>query len=484
MLSPDIDYPDRHVRTRLAAMRLQSVMGLQALINHWNRLSLARQFAIASFATLTIGMLAVGSWVTHKIEQEVVHNAGVSAALFSDSFIAPLLQELSHQDQLSEHAMAELGRLIDHTSLGERVLSFKIWQRGGRIVFSTNSDTIGKRFPVTDHLREAWSGQVAAEFDRLGDEEDADERALDIPLLEIYSPVRARPGGQIIAVSEFYSMADDLNADLWQARQESWLIFGLTGMLMLLLLSGIAIRGSRLIDRQQHALEQRVRDSTELRDRVESASRRSTELTENYLRRVGADLHDGPAQLVALALLRLDSLTLDESMPRQQRSEELGVVRKALDEAMTDIRNISRGLSLPDIEPLTLEELLRKVIVAHQQLTNMQVALSMQGEEPRLPASIKICLYRFVQESLMNAFKHGQTSDSQVLTVCQDGELTVRVEDTGVGFDSLSSDTDSHGLGLPGMRERIESVGGFFHLESRPGIGTTVEARFVVPLNL
>lgn len=100
-------------------------------ITYWNGLSLARQFALASFVILLIGMASVSVWVSHKIEGAVVHSSSVSAALYKDSFIIPLVQELEFSNELSEQTRQELDKLISSTPLGKRVLSFKIWLQGG-----------------------------------------------------------------------------------------------------------------------------------------------------------------------------------------------------------------------------------------------------------------------------------------------------------------------------------------------------------------
>ena len=97
--------------------------------------------------------------------------------------------------------------------------------------------------------------------------------------------------------------------------------------------------------------------------RQESASRRSTELNEQFLRRVGSDLHDGPAQLIALASLRLDAIRqLVSAIPQipASKSEDLDTAQNALDDALAEIRNISSGLVLPELEGLTLTEILTK----------------------------------------------------------------------------------------------------------------------------
>ena len=150
-----------------------------------------------------------------------------------------------------------LGQLIDHAPLGEQVLSYKIWGKEGIIVHSSNADLIGKQFPVTETLNSAWRGTIQAEYDNLHDEEDVVEKAFNVPLLEIYSPIRNN-AGEVIAVSEFYANAEQLERDLFLTGLQSWMLFGFAGLTMFAALSGIALRGSRTIESQQNVLKKRV----------------------------------------------------------------------------------------------------------------------------------------------------------------------------------------------------------------------------------
>src|SRR5262249_57532392 len=89
-----------------------------------------------------------------------------------------------------------------------------------------------------------------------------------------------------------------------------------------------------------------LRENEDLRHRVDEINRRSVETHDLILRRVGAEMHDGPAQLISLALLRLDALqpkaqVSDAELPR----EDYVRIHSALSDALTEIRNMSAGLS-------------------------------------------------------------------------------------------------------------------------------------------
>ena len=217
--------------------------------------------------------------------------------------------------------------------------------------------------------------------------------------------------------------------------------------------------------------------------RQESASRRSTELNEQFLRRVGSDLHDGPAQLIALASLRLDAIRqLVSAIPQipASKSEDLDTAQNALDEALAEIRNISSGLVLPELEGLTLTEILTKAASTHQQRAYTSPGLNLGAIPAHIGKSIQICLYRLVQEGLNNAERHAPGATCSISAHCTGNTIEVEVSDTGSGFDTETVATSSSGLGLSGLRERIESIGGQFEIRSAIGQGTQLIARFPI----
>ena len=435
----------------------------------WMSLTLARQFLLAGAAVLLAGMLVIGFWVTTQIEAGVTRNTAATTALYVDSIIAPLLPDIQEEETLSQGARRALDETLSRGALGSRLASFKIWKPGGLIGYSSRSELIGARFPETENLRLAWAGQVTAEFDDLEDEENSLERAEGEPLLEVYSPIREPWSGKVVAVAEFYELAGELKDNVAAARLRSWLVVAAVTLSMMGLLFGIVSRGSRVITAQRLALEGRVaelsrllKQNEELRLRVQRASSRAVALNERYLKRISADLHDGPAQLLALASLRIGSA--GEAERAEDCVAELDNVRGYLDDAMREIRDICRGLTLPQIERLPLPDLLRAAVGAHEQRTGTRVALSLPEHPPSLTQPEKICVFRFVQEGLNNAFRHAGGFGQLVEAAVADHTLRVAVADRGPGFQA--NDPDGEGLGLAGLRERVESLGGVFAVET------------------
>jgi signal transduction histidine kinase len=444
----------------------------------WLRHSLARQFILVAFGVLLLGMFTLGTWVARRIENGVAEIAAASAALYINSLLAPHLQELASSDSLSLSSIEGLNKAIDSAATRMNVTSIKIWKEGGLVAYSTDKEMIGRSFPVRSSLRRAWEGMIAAEFVNHHHQENARERATGLRLLEVYAPVRQISDGRIIAVLEFYEHADSLDAQLSEAERHSWAMTALVTIAMMTALFSIVATGSRTIDEQRIALTHRVSQLSDLlsqnqvlRSRVERAARSAAEDNERFIRGLGYDLHDGPAQLIGLALLRLDALNLTGS-----DQDNLVTIRCALSDALSDIRNFCAGLLLPEVQGLSLGEALLSIVRDHERRTRTTVLCNIFDVPPDPPLIVKICLCRFVQESLNNAFRHAGGQGQAVHAGWDGRTITVEVMDEGPGMCVPNMAVDRMRLGLTGLWDRIESIGGIMTVNSILGKGTRLTA--------
>ncbi len=451
----------------------------------WRDWSLATQFAVAGGIVMLVAMMLVGRWVSMRIEEAVVRNTANATAQYMESFISPLSQDLAKFDTLSPVARQAIDEIFTNTPLGKRVVSFKIWKGNGLVVEASDKSIVGKIFPVDADLLTAWNGEVAASFSALMDAENAAEQALGVPLLEIYSPIREVWSGEVIGVAEFYEIGTELQTELRDARLNSWLAVALVMFLIGSSLYAIVLRGSRTIDTQKAALTSQLQRLTELsehntalRRRVQNAAARASAQNDQSLRQVGADLHDGPAQLMGFAALRLDAIRGAVADPAAKA--DLSSVEHAVKDAIKELRTIARGLSLPQIEQRPLDELVQSLTEAHAARTGTSVAVdcTLPPDRPFSPA-IKICIYRFVQEGLNNAWRHAGGVGQKVDLTLQGSLLVLTVSDGGPGFAATEPGGtpvagDGSGMGLSGLQDRVESLGGVFERLTPLGGGAAI----------
>ena len=157
------------------------------------------------------------------------------------------------------------------------------------------------------------------------------------------------------------------------------------------------------------------------------------------------------------------------------------VVEDALKDALEEIRNISGGLVLPELDGLTLTEVLAKATKTHEMRTGTKVEQHFGDLPISANRSACICFYRFIQEGLINAYNHVPNASCSVTARRTADSIEVKVIDRGDGFDQDLLEKSSHisRLGLSGLRERIESLGGKFEILSTIDEGTELAAIFL-----
>jgi signal transduction histidine kinase len=448
-------------------------------------LNLSQRFMLASLLILLAGMVGIGAWVQNQIVTGVIHRTGATTALYVDSFVSPKVQELGAAGELSQAHRDELSQLLNNTPMGRQIVAIKIWDTRGKLLYSTNPNAIGKTFPMHEGMLRARIGEVVSEISQLDDEENKDLGVSYQQLLEIYSPIWLSGTDQIIAVAEFYQLTNDLEAELAVLSRQSWLVVGAAILIIYLLLAGFVRGASDTIQRQQDELAQKVVLLTdllaqirELSERVRRASASVAQLNESYLKRVGSELHDGPAQDLGLSILKLDALAgrLEKSATDTDMVVQFNEIGISLQNALKEMRGIAAGLSLPQLIELDLAETVQHAVRAHERRTGTQVELSLKPVDDLVALPVRITIYRLIQEALNNAYRHADGVGQRVRVSSEAGQLVVMISDNGTGFDPKQTVSDGR-LGLSGMRERVESLGGWFQIDSRAGHGTTILAR-------
>ncbi len=447
------------------------------------KLTLARQFLLAASVVVLAGMATIGLWVTDRIKAGVMKSTAASAASHMDQFVAPLVQELNQGETLSEANATALAERLKHL-IGTRVTSVKVWRPDGTVVYSNNDDLVGRRFAMTANMKRALSGEIVAELDgkpHEGEPHEPIETNLGPSLLEVYAPVLNQHTGEPMAVAEYYAIERGLALEMRKAAVTSWMVVGLVTLVMMSALYGIVAAGSRTIVLQRERLEQQIGElrslleqNHDLRERIQRAHQRSAIIHEQVLRRVGADLHDGPAQHLGLALLYVPTLEAGAEPPVQ---ENVARVRSALDDAMREIRAISGGLAMPELNTAAVGEVIRLAVNSHTARTRTTASIDIDLPPLEVPVALKVCIYRFVQEGLNNAFKHAGGRGQRVVASVTGDRLVVEVLDQGPGLSRTDAGRINAGLGLLGLRDRIETLGGELDLSSS-GDGSRLAASF------
>ena len=206
------------------------------------------------------------------------------------------------------------------------------------------------------------------------------------------------------------------------------------------------------------------------------------EAEEAERRRIGADLHDGVGQLLSVVKLNLSALG-DELQARMQPDEQLRFADAVavVDESVHEVRDISHDLLPNALLKQGLARAVRAFLDKMSRPGRLRINLETLGlAEAHLPPGVEYALYRVVQEAVQNIVKHAHASEINLQLICHADELTLLVEDNGVGFDPATL-TPAAGVGLQNMGSRLVYLGGELTVDSRPGHGTTIAARLPLP---
>ena len=208
---------------------------------------------------------------------------------------------------------------------------------------------------------------------------------------------------------------------------------------------------------------------------------------EDERRAIAYDLHDGLTQYVMASCAHLEASQRAHKRGDAAKSErELEHCARYLRESVVESRRLINGLRLLALEDLGLAGALEQLLRDEATRAKWKTELRSNLEQRRFDSSLEIGVYRIAQEALTNARKHAESARVEV-TLWADDEaeppvLQLEVRDWGEGFalDSAHEEDDINHVGLHGMRERVEMLGGTLEVQSETGQGTSVRAQLPI----
>jgi len=198
---------------------------------------------------------------------------------------------------------------------------------------------------------------------------------------------------------------------------------------------------------------------------------------EEERKRIARELHDETSQsLTSLIIgIRMVQEVIPDTMPDLR--ERLKAINEQAHETLNEVHNMAIRLRPSVLDDLGLSAALRSYVKEFIANTGIAVNLQLIAVNERLSAELETVLYRVVQEALTNVARHASARKCQVTLRRKESSILGIIEDDGRGFSPqrvMMSEDQGRGLGLHGMKERIELVGGSLEFESRPEEGTTI----------
>jgi two-component system, NarL family, sensor kinase len=222
-----------------------------------------------------------------------------------------------------------------------------------------------------------------------------------------------------------------------------------------------------------------ARHQKDIASLTEKKSRAATEAEIQERKRIGLELHDGLGQRLSLARLSISTVLQKSVLPENMKVELLETALSNVDQAFQELRSISRNLSPSPLTRGGLVDALRILAGEVNRSAHIKARTEFIGMNGPLDKIIENAIYRSAQELINNVLKHARASEIYLQLIRDDQELTLIVEDNGVGFRDEDIKLLSAG-GLKGIQSKIENIGGKLLIDAFPDRGTMVS--IIVPV--
>jgi signal transduction histidine kinase len=223
-------------------------------------------------------------------------------------------------------------------------------------------------------------------------------------------------------------------------------------------------------------------ESRQMQQQLRRLSHQVLQAQEEERKRISRELHDHIAQ--TLICINLDLVALSRQPPASFRDLQQKVARtqRRVEDSVNTLHRFSRELRPPTLDDLGLIPALRSYLKDYQQRTGLRIRFLASAGVERLNNAQSTVLYRVAQAALANIARHAKASRVEVRIHKRLSALRLEIKDDGIGFslDGGFPAKPRQRLGLLGMQERLEMVGGTLNLQSAPGRGTALRAE--IPL--
>ncbi len=233
-----------------------------------------------------------------------------------------------------------------------------------------------------------------------------------------------------------------------------------------------------------------LEDITERKNAEENLRYHLQEITraqEEERKRIARELHDDTAQNLIALLHQLENLLNDKTKLPVKEARALWSFYEQIRDILQEVRHFSRDLRPSILDDLGLLPALEWVTEELKNEYWVEASLKVVGSERRLSPEAELLIFRIVQEALRNTAKHAQASKAEVKVEFGENKIMVTISDNGIGFElpeNLGTLPYTGKLGLAGMQERVQLLGGSLKLKSELGKGTTVFVEAPIQLQI
>jgi two-component system sensor histidine kinase DegS len=232
--------------------------------------------------------------------------------------------------------------------------------------------------------------------------------------------------------------------------------------------------------RSEEHYEQLLEQSRKWQEQLRRVSHQILSAHEAERKEISRELHDEIGQSLTGINITLATLAMEATVNTRGLKEKIARTQRLVEKSMKTVHRFARELRPPVLDDLGLIPALHSYMKEFAKRTRLRIGFTAVAAVERLDSEKRTVLYRVAQEALTNIAKHARATRAGVRITRQlDGAICLEVHDNGKSFQvhRVLSGEGSKRLGLVGMRERVEMVGGSFAIESSAGRGTKIRAQ-------
>jgi PAS domain S-box-containing protein len=226
-----------------------------------------------------------------------------------------------------------------------------------------------------------------------------------------------------------------------------------------------------------HHIARDITEQKRMQDNLRFYLQQVTRAQEEERKRISRELHDDTIQALVVLARRLDAIATDSKALDEDDHRRLEELREQANSIMQGVRRLSQDLRPAALDRLGLLPALEWLAAEVKDFSGIDVNVNVAGKERRFSEEVELLLFRIVQEALRNVWRHSQASEANISVDFGDNQTQIAISDNGKGFDvpqTIGDLTRTGKLGLAGIQERVQLLGGSLTAQSQLGKGTSI----------
>ncbi len=444
---------------------------------------LFRYFQFVSLASIAVILIVAVIGLRFVFRNLVLHEAERDAIRISnslrDSEMRRFIQFYQDDKQylsIPEEQLQEMDQHMRVCLSPFDIVKIKVFNNETRIIYSTDSNIIGRLDPNNAKLAVALGGMPISKYESKGEVWDLDdEERKNVEIVETYVPIR-NPDGRVIGSFEIYK---DVTYDLLSADRtlvRAGVVLSVTVLGVFTVLMFVIHRATRVINSGTAEL---TASNRQLLQEIEERTRLEKELLsiiERERRRIGQELHDSIGQQLTGIEFMTEALEQKLSSKSLPEASYAAKITRRVAQATDQTRELAKGLHPVDLDENGLMSALEELTATTEHLFGLSCSLRCDRLVPINDISVAINLYRIAQEAITNAIKHGRAKNILVELSSSGDCSKLTVENDGLDFSQARDRNE--GMGLKIMNYRAEMIDATLNICTGANGGTIVTCVF------